>query len=354
MDDDDETPQSKGGRARAKKLPAAKRSEIASEAAKKRWADRAAGPVHHALDEGTVDFVGHKFRCAVLDVDGAAVRVISGKEFMRVLGIYRSGALSTRRTDDDEVRFPLYLAHKNLQPFVLEDRALVEAIKNPLRYRTEGGVVAEGIPGHVLRRILAVWVRALDEGDLGPSQKAVAHTAKIILDGLADLAIDALIDEATGYQKRRAHDDLQKILAAYVLPEFRKYHWKFPSSYYEQLYRVLGWPYDASSSARSSYVGKLTNRLIYDRMPPGVHDDIKSKNPVDPVTKRRRKKHFQLLTEEYGEPHLDDLIKSTITLLRASPNGQWKFFEMLYRQAYPPQQGELFIADEMERLRDAK
>jgi hypothetical protein len=215
-------------------------------------------------------------------------------------------------------------------------------------------MIAEGIPGHVLRRILNVWVRALDEGDLGPSQERVAHTAKIILDGLADLAIDALIDEATGYQKRRAHDDLQKILAAYVLPEFRKYHTKFPSSYYEQMYRVLGWPYDASSSARSSYVGKLTNRLIYDRMPRGVHDDIKKKNPVDPVTKRRKKKHFQLLTEEYDEPHLDDLIKSTITLLRACPNGQWKFFEMLYRQAYQQAQGDLFIADEMDRLMDAK
>jgi hypothetical protein len=232
----------------------------------------------------------------VLDVDGVAIRVISGAEFMRVLGIYRSGALSTRRDEDDEIYFPLYLAHKNLRRFVLEDQALVDAIKNPLRYRTEGGTIAEGIPGHVLRRILAVWVRAHTEGELGPSQERVAHTAKVILDGLADLAIDALIDEATGYQKRRAHDDLQKILAAYVLPEFRRYHTKFPSSYYEQIYRVMGWPYDAASSARSSYVGKLTNRLIYDRMPTGVHDRIKEKNPIDPLTKRRKKKHFRTLT----------------------------------------------------------
>ena len=72
------------------------------------------------------------------------------------------------------------------------------------------------------------------------------------------------------------------------------------------------------------------------------------------MTKRRKKKHFQLLTEEYDEPHLDDLIKSTITLLRACPNGQWKFFEMLYRQAYQQAQGDLFIADEMDRLMDAK
>jgi hypothetical protein len=47
-------------------------------------------------------------------------------------------------------------------------------------------------------------------------QQAIAEKARILLDGLADTAIDALVDEATGYQKRRAHDALQRILAAYV------------------------------------------------------------------------------------------------------------------------------------------
>lgn len=347
---DDETPQSKGGRARAEKMPPARRSEIARAAAARRWTAKDLGPVHHALDEGEVDFVGRKFRCAVLDVQDKVVRVISGAEFMRVLGIYRSGALSTRRSDDDELRFPLYLAHKNLRPFIMADHELVEAIKHPLRYRQEGGPIAEGIPAHVLRRIFGVWVRAHAAGQLGPSQVKVAETAKVILDGLADLAIDALIDEATGYQKRRAHDELQKILAGYVLPEFRPYKSRYPSSLYEQLYRVLGWSYDAGSSARSSYIGKLTNRLIYDRMPPGVHDALRSKNPTDPVTRRRKKKHFQLLTTEEGDGHLTKLIDSTITLLRATPDGQWKFFEMLFNQAYPPMQPDLFQAQEIARL----
>ncbi len=347
---DDETPQSKGGRARAEKTPPARRSEIARVAAARRWTAKDLGPVHHAIDEGEVDFVGRKFRCAVLEVNDEVVRVISGAEFMRVLGIYRSGALSTRRSDDDELRFPLYLAHKNLRPFIMADQELVEAIKHPLRYRQEGGSIADGIPAHVLRRIFSVWVRAHTAGQLGPSQVKVAETAKVILNGLADLAIDALIDEATGYQKRRAHDGLQALLKAYVLPEFRPYATKFPSSYYEQIYRVMGWPYDASSSARTAYIGKLTNRLIYARMPPGVHEEIKRKNPTDPLTKRRRKKNHSLLTEKLGEPHLMKLIDSTVTLLRATPDGQWKFFEMLFNQAYPPIQPDLFQAQEIARL----
>lgn len=338
--------QSKGGLARAAKMAPSERSEIARSAAKKRW-EMQSEHVHVVLDEGVVDFVGTKFRCAVLEGE---VRVISGTELMRGLGIYRSGALSTRRSPDDEVRFPLYLAHKNLRKYVLDDEKLVHALKHPLKYRQEGRAIAEGIPGHVLRRILNVWVRALDAGVLGASQIEVAQKAKSLLDGLADVAIDALIDEATGYQKKRAHDALQSLLSAYVRAEFRPYKTKFPISFYEQIYRVMGWSFDASSSARTAYVGKLTNKLIYDTLPPGVADEIRRRNPVDPVTKRRKKKNFQLLTDDPGDVHIDRQIASVTTLLRASPGGQWKFFEMLFKNAFPPQQGELFVEDEIVQL----
>jgi hypothetical protein len=341
-----ENRQSKGGLIRAEKLSPEQRSEIARSAAQQRWSGD--GRVHHALDEGVVDFVGMKFRCAVLEGE---VRVISGTEFMRVMGIYRSGALSTRRSADDEVHFPLHLAFKNLRPFILEDEHLVDALRNPIRYREEGRAIVDGIPGTAIRRILSVWVRAHSAGVLGKSQQTIAQKARILLDGLADTAIDALIDEATGYQKRRAHDALQRILAAYVLPEFRPYQTKFPISFYEQIYRVMGWPFDASSSARSAYVGKLTNRLVYDRLPPGVHDELRRKNPVGPVTKRRKKKHFQFLSDDVGDPHLDRQLTAVTTLLRATPSGQWKFFEMLFSQAFPPIQADLFLEHEIERLR---
>lgn len=349
MDSHDETPDrkqiaAKGGRARAEKLDPSKRTEIAKNAAIQRWS----GPVHHALDEGTLDLVGMSFRCAVVDGE---IRVISGTEFMRTMGIYRSGALSTRRSEDDAVHFPLYLAFKNLRPFILEDEKLVEAIRNPIRYRSVNGAVAEGIPGTVLRRILSIWVRAHQAGVLGPSQQRVAEKALALLNGLADTAIDALIDEATGYQKRRAQDALQRILAAYVRPEFRTYKSKFPISFYEQIYRVMGWPFDATSTARTAYVGKLTNTLIYEQLPPGVLDDLRRKNPTDPVTKRRKRKHFQFLTEDVGNPHVDKQITAVTTLLRATPNGQWKFFEILFKQAFPPAQPDLFLAEEIERLR---
>lgn len=298
-----------------------------------------------------LDFVGMPFRCAVLDDD---TRVISGSEFMRVMGIYRSGALSTRRSDEDGVHFPLYLAFKNLRPYVLEDTQLVESLQNPIKYREIGGSVAEGIEGRVLRRICSVWVRAQRAGVLGPSQEKVADKASQLLDALADVAIDALIDEATGHQRRRAHDALQKILSAYIAPELLPWQKRFPISFYEHLYRVMGWEYDASSTARTAYVGKLTNRLIYEKLPPGVLMELRRKNPTDPVSKRRKHKHHQLLTEDAGHPHLQNQITAVTTLLRATPAGKWKFFETLFNEAFPPPQGDLFAGIKLEEIFDTE
>lgn len=303
--------------------------------------------IRFAIDEGVVEFGNLSFRCAVLDDE---TRVINGTEFMRVMGIYRSGALSTRRSEDDEIYFPLHLAFKNLRPFILEDIDLVAALKVPIRYRSVKGSVAEGIPAQVLRRICNVWVRARNAGVLGSSQEKVAENADRLINALADVAIISLIDEATGYQKRRAHNELQQILKAYIAPELLPYQSRFPLSYYEQIYRVMGWPYDASSTKRTAYIGKLTNKLIYDKLPPGVLPQLKRKNPVDALTRRRKHKHFQFLTEDVGNVHLANQITAVTTLLRATPNGNWRFFETLFNNAYPPAQGDLFAGLDVEQL----
>ena len=324
-----------------------KKTERAKQGAVARWhADEA---VRFSIDEGEVEFGNLTFRCAVLDDE---TRVINGTEFMRVMGIYRSGALSTRRADDDDIYLPLHLAFKNLRTFILEDTELVEALRVPIRYRSVKGSIAEGIPAQVLRRICNVWVRARNAGVLGPAQDKIAEKAEALLNALADVAIFALIDEATGYQKRRAHNELQKILKAYIAPELLPWQSRFPISYYEQIYRVMGWRYDASTTRRTAYIGKLTNKLIYERLPPGVLPQLRRKNPVNSVTKRRKHKHFQFLTEDIGNVHLEKQITAVTTLLRATPDGNWRLFEALFNQAFPPAQGNLFAGLDVERLLD--
>lgn len=333
-----------------KDSPSQSLANRAREGAAALW-DDGGRKVRFAIDEGTLSFAGMEFRCAVLDDES---RVINGTEFMRVMGIYRSGALSTRRSDDDPIPLPLHLAYKNLRRYILDDEELVASLQQPIRYRSVKGTIGEAIPGQVLRRICSVWVRAQRDGVLGASQEKVAEKARLLLDALADVAIIALIDEATGYQKRRAHNELQKILQAYIAPELLPWQRRFPLSFYEQLHRVMGWSYDASSTKRNAYIGKLTNKLIYERLPPGVLPELKRKNPSDPKTKRRRHKHHQFLTDEIGNVHLEKQITAITALLRATPDGNWRFFETLFNHAYPPPQQDLFTGLDVERLFDER
>ncbi len=78
-------------------------------------------------------------------------------------------------------------------------------------------------------------------------------------------------------------------------------------------------------------MGKLINKYVYERLPPGVLDELRKKNP--PVNGRRQFKHFQFLTEQTGHPHLDKQIASVTTLMRAARN-KGEFSDMFLR-AYP-------------------
>jgi hypothetical protein len=70
------------------------------------------------------------------------------------------------------------------------------------------------------------------------------------------------------------------------------------------------------------------------------------------VTHRRKHRHHQFLTDEIGNVHLEKQITAVTTLMRATPTGNWKFFEMLFNQAFPPAQLDLFAGLDVEKLLD--
>lgn len=96
---------------------------------------------------GDLKFGELVFPCAVLS-DGT--RVLTETDFMAGLGMYRSGALSVRRemNEDGSAQMPLYLAFKNLLPFVIKHLGDVHV--KPLKYKTVGGSIAHGIPANII------------------------------------------------------------------------------------------------------------------------------------------------------------------------------------------------------------
>lgn len=318
----------KGGVARANSMTAERRREIAVKANQARWAK---GQMPIAEYPGELRFGDLVFPCAVLS-NGS--RVLTETDFMTGMGMYRSGALSTRReaAEAGGAQMPLYLAFKNLAPFIVKHLGDVHV--QPMKYKTLSGNTAHGgIPAVAIPKICSVWLDARRAGVLGKRQLLIADNAETILRGLAEVGIIALVDEATGYQKVRAADALAQILEAFVAKELQPWVKKFPSAFYEQMFRLRGLPYPpANSVSRPKYFGHLTNDVIYRRLAPGVWREIKSKVEKDQSGKPKHKLH-QHLTPEIGDPRLRDLITSVTTIMKLSDN--WQDFKSKLSRIHP-------------------
>lgn len=318
---------SKGGRARAEALAPDERKEIAIQAAEARW-----GAVVIATHVGDIQVGDSLLSCAVLE-DGR--RVINQSTMLSALGRNPQKSRRTRGADKTSLRAPFLLAN-NLQKYI--SPRMTELLE-PVTYRRVGqSVKSIGYSAELLPMVCEAYLQAREKGDLVSSQNDSAYAAEVLVRGLARVGIVALVDEATGYQETRARHELQRILEAYVTVELRPWVQRFPDEFFQEMYRLHGWGYKPGTSKRTPFAGKLVNRYIYDQLPPGVHDEIRRKNPKN-ESGNRSHKHHQFLTASTGITALDRQISSVITLMRVSDSKQQ--FEELFERAYPPLQPKL-------------
>lgn len=263
------------------------------------------------------------FKAAVLE-DGT--RVLTRATFVRAIG--RTGKAKGGREYDDEFKMPVFLTANNLKPFISEE--LIEnSIPILFEYKRREYI---GYKAQLLPAVCVVFMDAEEAGSLNVMQKHIAQKCKILLRGFATIGIIALIDEATGYQYDRDRDELNKILEAYISKELLQWTKRFPDEFYKEIFRLHGWVYNPITVKRPGYVGKLTNALVYEKLPPGVLDELKKKNPKDDKG-RRRHRHHQFLTDDIGNPHLEKQLVAVNTLLKIAPN--WASFKRTFARAFP-------------------
>lgn len=321
--EDPKTNAKKGGVERAARLTENQRSEIARRAAESRWGT----DVHTATHVGELVIGDMPIRCGVLE-DGT--RVLSQGTVLSVLG--RNPDTGRRNREAGELRAP-FLSARNLQPFIPQE--LID-ISEPIRYREPGSSTrSSGYRAEMLPMVCDVYLEARSERALSPNQRSVARAAEILVRGLARVGIVALVDEATGYQEVRARYELQKILEKYVTPELMPWVKRFPDDFFREIYRLQGWEYKPGTSKRNPYVGKLVNKYVYEQLPPGVLDELRTLNPRT-ETGRRIHKHHQFLTDDTGNPHLDKQISNVTMLMRIAKDKA--DFEDMFDRAYSLQQ----------------
>ncbi|MBT2746832.1 MULTISPECIES: P63C domain-containing protein [unclassified Lysobacter] len=315
--------QSRGGIARRDSLSRDERSKIASKAAQARWA--IPKPTH----QGTLHIGDLIIDCAVMP-DGT--RVLSERSVGRSLGRSRGGVYTPKGEEGAASagdKLPFFASSATLKPFI--DNELMLALTSPVRYQQlKGGGVGHGLVASALPKVCNVWLRAREAGVLSRPQLVVAQRAEMLMRGLAEVGIVALVDEATGYQEVRDRQALQAILDKFFRKELAAWAKRFPDDFYRQIFRLRGWKWNTIK--RPGVVAAYTRDLVYARLAPGVLEELERKNPVTDKG-RRLSKHHQWLSDDIGHPALAQHLHAVIGLMRASES--WDGLKTLVNRAFP-------------------
>jgi hypothetical protein len=315
---DGATGRAKGGVARADSLSSNQRTEIAKKAAAARWVD-----VPQATHTGTLNIGDAEIPCAVLP-DGT--RLLTQAGFLGALGRSTKPKGRSQQVADG---LPPFLSTISLKPLITQD--IVDTTV-PIIFRTESGARAQGYKAELLPKVCNLFLSARDQGLLTAQQQDIATKCDILVRGLAEVGIIALVDEVTGFQRDRAADSLSKILEAFIARELQPWLKTFPSDFYQEMFRLRGMRYPNDTVQRPRYFGLFTNDIVYDRLAPGVLDELKKVNPKG-ETGRRKHKNFQWLTNNVGYPKLREHLGSVVAIMKLSAD--WYDFRTKLDRLHP-------------------
>lgn len=224
---------------------------------------------------GQIDLGGDPIDCYVLDTEQ---RVIALRSAIKAMAGVASGNLGS------------YIGASALKPFINSDLILGELIEFSIPGTQLRG---SGMTTEHFEMICRGYVQAMHQGvPMTERQREIAIKCAVITAGLTRTGLDALIDEATGYQYERAEDALQVKLRAFIAEELRDWEKTFPDELWEEFGRLTNW--QGSLHSRPKYWGKLVIELIYDTLDPDVARYLRENRP--PVGVR----WHQNLTENYG------------------------------------------------------
>lgn len=132
------------------------------------------------------------------------------------------------------------------------------------------------------------------EHRLTDRQQQIAFRAAQFMSACAKTGLDALIDEATGYQYDRPYDALQVKLRAYLSEELRPWEKTFPDELWHHFARLTNWT--GSVTKRPKYWGRLVNELVYEYLDADVARWLKENAPKP----QKGQNYHSWLSAQYG------------------------------------------------------
>lgn len=262
---------------------------------------------------GTLPIGSLEIDCAVLE---NGTRILSATSVFDAFGRARKGI--NTRLEIDGANIPPFLAAKNLEPYIGKD--ILQWAK-PIEY-TDGSRIRAGYGARLLPLMCKVYLDARREGALTKGQMKLADQSEVLLTAFAQVGIDALVDEATGYQYNRAHDALRILLQKYITEGMQKWIKTFPDSFFIELDKLYN-NESTTSQKRPQYYGHFINKYVYKPIENGyVKEKLDALNISD--SGKRKARFHQWLTEE-GKSVLTRQIGRVEMLMELCPDiGKFK------------------------------
>ena len=296
------------------KLSPEGRSDLARHAATKRWKrieENGAASTREGLPvakyTGTLRVSGSEIPAYVLSNGERVIARISATEWLT--GVKRQGDLES------------YLRAESLRPFVNVESVVsrMTSFRHPDVEMVNEHV--KGLSSDLFIEICRGYVAALEaslQPDSGVSltarQAEIAVKASIFLAACAKIGLDALIDEATGYQYERPGDALELKLRLYLAEEMRKWEKTFPDELWEQFGRLTNWK--GKIHHRPKYWGKLVMKLIYQYLDTDVAQWLTDNAPKP----HKGENYHQWLSDQYGLKKLTEHIWKVVGIASACSN----------------------------------
>lgn len=283
-----------------------KKHERAKKAAEERWNPS----IPKASHSGILSIGNINIPCAVVKMpNGEVFRLLTQRGMLKALG--RSPG-SLQKQGDREM--PVFVTSENLKPFITNE---LIGVGEPIQFRMANSQKALGYRAELLPMVCGVYLDAERTGKLLPQQQNLANVCHILQKAFSTVGLVSLVDEVCGYQKIRDSDALQKILEKYINTELAKWASRFPPEFYQQIYRLKNWAWNSATKNKYSVVGYYTKDLVYERLAPGLLEEMEKVMPRDEEGSRKGRLH-QLLTEDYGIPKLKEHFASLLAVMKLS------------------------------------
>ncbi len=330
-----------GGHARKNALSDEERADIAKKAAQARWG----GDAEIAKRAGTLEIGDISIPCAVL-ADGT--RVLSERAITKAFGGKRGGSHWRRlKAHPDGANLPVFLSANNIKPFINNDLKASLA-RRRLYQPKKGGGAAHGIEASLLPKICNVFLTMRDTKEAHPSQADIVIQADILMRGLAEVGIIALVDEATGYIEEKKKDEYRELFKEFIREQCREWEREVPDQLYDSLFRLYGLP-KGIKGRRPQFFGKFTRKYVYAPLANSkgaVLELLDEKNPVVYANGGRKFKMFQFLTELVGLPAFRAHLWQVVGIANASTSKA--NFDRSFQRAFPQAGYQLDLIEEDE------